>query len=90
MREQTVFGQISFARNIGDFQINTTCIICLNLGSAHFQVIRYLGVLKECNDDFKGYCGSCSDNRIGELNTSKAKLRGAKYQRDKTKTKLFF
>ncbi len=35
-------------------------------------------------------CGSCSNNRIGDLNTSKAKLRGSKYQREKTKTKLFF
>ncbi len=35
-------------------------------------------------------CGSCSNNRIGDLNTSKAKLRGAKYQREERKTTLFF
>ncbi len=34
-------------------------------------------------------CGNCSSNRIGDLNTSKAKLRGAKYQREKAKTGLF-
>ncbi len=33
--------------------------------------------------------GNCSNNRIGDLNTSKAKLRGAKHQGEKTKTKLF-
>ncbi len=32
---------------------------------------------------------SCSSNRIGDVNTSKAKLGGAKYQREKTNTKLF-
>ncbi len=30
-----------------------------------------------------------SSSIIGDLNTSKAKLRGAKYQREKTKTRLF-
>ncbi len=35
-------------------------------------------------------CGDCSSDRIDDLNTSKAKLRGAKYQREKTKIKLFF
>ncbi len=39
---------------------------------------------------FRRDCGSGCNNRIGDLNTSKAKLGGAKYQREKTKTKLFF
>ncbi len=40
-----------------------------------------------------GNCSSRSNRigstRIGDLNTSKAKLRGAKYQREKTKTRRF-
>ncbi len=32
-------------------------------------------------------CGNFSNNIIGDLNTSKAKLRGAKYQREKKKDK---
>ncbi len=40
--------------------------------------------------EYKWTCGNCSNKRIGDLKTSKAKLRGAKYQREKTKTKLFF
>ncbi len=39
----------------------------------------------------EGGCGNCrSNNRIGDWNISKAKLRGAKYPREKTKTKMFF
>ncbi len=34
-------------------------------------------------------CSDCSSNSIGDLNTSKAKLRGAKYQREKAKTGSF-
>ncbi len=37
----------------------------------------------------KHSCGYCSNNRVGDLNTSKAKLRGAKYQREKAKTGSF-
>ncbi len=33
-------------------------------------------------------CDSSCNNRNGDLNTSKAKLRGAKYQREKIKAKL--
>ncbi len=29
------------------------------------------------------HCGNCSNNRIGDLDTSKTKLRGAKYQRER-------
>ncbi len=34
-------------------------------------------------------CGNCSSSRIRDLNTSKAKLQGAKYQREKIKTGSF-
>ncbi len=34
------------------------------------------------------HCGNCSNNIIGDLNTTKAKLRGAKYQTEKAKTVL--
>ncbi len=34
--------------------------------------------------------GNCSNNRIDDLNTSNAKLRGAKYQSEQTKPKLLF
>ncbi len=48
------------------------------------------GTSATCGKSVQESCGSCSNNRIGDLSTSKAKLRGAKYQREKTKTKLFF
>ncbi len=34
-------------------------------------------------------CGNCSSSRIRDLNTSKAKLRGAKDPREKIKTGSF-
>ncbi len=45
---------------------------------------RFEGVKKRCSS----FCKSSSSS-IGDLNTSKAKLRGAKYQREKTKTRWF-
>ncbi len=46
------------------------------------------------NEKRKGMCSRCSGSSSssigsGDLNTSKAKLRGAEYQREKTKTRRF-
>ncbi len=52
--------------------------------SAHLQSISIQPVPVDELD-----CSSCYSNIVGEPNTSKAKLREAKHQREKTETRWF-
>ncbi len=55
-------------------------------GCVHFEIL-FLNAKAPINRlPVRKNCGS---SRIRDLNTSKAKLRGAKYQREKTKTGWF-